>query len=257
MKKFINILQFLTRITIDKNISYERNMGSGLIYFPLVGAIIGLLMTIVGLILSKLINVQYSNIIIATLVVFTEVVLTGGLHIDGFGDTFDGMLSYRNKDEILRIMKDPRLGTNGLLAVIFLILFKVLAIFLLLGSKNIWPIFLMPILGRYVCVVLSYKTIPARSSGMGNMFIGKCDIGTLVATSSICGLVAMIMSLVFTANIMISIFTLASIPLLYVFAGIFEYLIYKKIDGLTGDVLGCGIELAELIFLIYIIIIIG
>lgn len=257
MNKFINILQFLTRISIKKNVPYERDMGSGLIYFPIVGMIIGVIMTLIYLLLSTLIKNPAGSIIIAVLVVFAEVVITGGLHIDGFGDTFDGIFSYRSKAEILEIMKDPRLGTNGILSVIFLVIFKIVVTYFIISNGYFWVIFLMPMLGRYIGVVLCYKSVPAKKVGMGNMFIGKCDIGTLTASSALVALTIMIVSLISTGSILFSFLALASLPLLYIFAGVFEYFIYRKIDGLTGDVIGCGIELSELIFIIYMLIIIG
>jgi adenosylcobinamide-GDP ribazoletransferase len=46
------------------------------------------------------------------------VVLTGAFHIDGLGDTADGLLGQRPKEKILAIMKDSRLGTMGLVAIV-------------------------------------------------------------------------------------------------------------------------------------------
>lgn len=256
MIKFINILQFLTRITIKKDIPYEKNMGSGLIFFPVVGMIIGSILSVEYILFSSFLSKEHLNIIAPFVIVFTEALITGGLHIDGFGDTFDGLFSNQSREDILRIMKDPRLGTNGLLAVVFLILGKVILIYLLIDSNAIWTIFLMPMLGRYVCVVLSYKSIPAKHSGMGNMFIGKCDIGTLLASTALSALVVTIVSAIFSRDILQVFLSVASVGGLFVFSNLMEYYVYKKIGGLTGDILGCGIELSEFVFLIYILLII-
>ena len=67
----------------------------------------------------------FNPYITAVLVLASEVILTGGLHIDGLGDSFDGLYSYRDKEKILEIMKDSRLGTNGLLAIVIVFLLKV------------------------------------------------------------------------------------------------------------------------------------
>lgn len=256
MNKFINILQFLTRITINKNVPYEKNMGSGLIYFPVVGAVLGAIMILVYLILSMFFKGMTAVLVITFVLLLLEVILTGGLHIDGFGDTFDGLFSYRSKDEILRIMKDPRMGTNGILAIVFLILFKFIGIFILVSKKEIWPLFLMPIYGRYVAVVLSYKTTSARVNGMGNMFIGKCDVGTLLSSTALVTLFSLIAAMTFSGSILIVMLSVLFTAVIFVLANVLEFLVYRKIDGLTGDILGCGIELGEMIFLIYMMMIV-
>lgn len=250
MNKFINILQFLTRITIKKDIPYEKNMGSGLIFFPVVGIIIGGGLLAEYLALDTFVSPKYSIIVIPFILVVSEIIITGGLHVDGFGDTFDGLFSYRDKDGILEIMKDPRLGTNGVLSVVFLVLSKIIIIFILIDRDILWPIFLMPMIGRYVCVVLSYKSHPARENGMGNMFIGKCDIGTLLASSAFTALVVTVASAIFSKSFIQAILDIVIVGVMFILTNVFEYLVSKKIGGLTGDILGCGIELGELVFLL-------
>ncbi|WAW15087.1 adenosylcobinamide-GDP ribazoletransferase [Peptostreptococcus equinus] len=257
MEKFINILQFLTRIKVKNNVKYDPKLSTGIIYFPTVGAVIGIIITLLCLLSMKLLTFSGASVLVAIIIVLAEVFITGGLHIDGLGDTFDGIFSYRSREEILIIMKDSRLGTNGLLAIVFLILIKVFILNVFIQKYIIWPIFLMPVVGRYVAVFLTYKTRPAKSSGMGNTFIGKCDIGTLLACTSLVSIGILVLSLVFTGDIVISFMSIISIPILIFLSTMFQIGIYKKIGGLTGDVLGCSIELAELIFIIYILIIVS
>lgn len=257
MEKFINILQFLTRIKIKKDVKYDPKLGSGIIFFPAVGAVIGIILVIISWLLMRILTFAHSDILVAIIVVFSEVLITGGLHIDGLGDTFDGLFAYRDRDEILKIMKDPRLGTNGLLSIVFLILLKVFIICIFVQKAMTWPIFLMPIAGRYVAVFLTYKTNPAKPSGMGSVFIGKCDIGTLLMSTSIVSMAILIISLVFTGDVVNSFLSILVIPLLIFLSAMFEIGVYKKLGGLTGDILGCGIELGELVFIIYILTIIG
>ena len=91
MNKFLNLLQFLTRITVSKNLKYNEDMGSAMIYFPVVGIVIGVITTAAFLVLRMIPGYERIHLLISTAVVLLEVIITGGLHIDGFGDTFDGL----------------------------------------------------------------------------------------------------------------------------------------------------------------------
>ncbi len=92
----------------------------GMYYFPLVGFIIGIITYLVSLLVG--IMFPRDALVIAIIAVFTEVFLTGALHLDGLGDTADAFFSNRDKDRMLEIMKDSRLGTNSLLVIMFTIL---------------------------------------------------------------------------------------------------------------------------------------
>lgn len=62
-------------------------------------------------------------------IILTDLITTGGLHLDGLADTFDGIFSYRSKHKMLEIMKDSRLGSNGALALILYFLLKFVLLF--------------------------------------------------------------------------------------------------------------------------------
>ena len=242
--RFISILQFLTRISIKKDIGYDPHMERGIVYFPVVGAIIGLIL-FVGFRVFNWIFSGIDNIyLLATLILILELIITGGLHMDGFGDTFDGFFSYRSKDRILEIMRDPRLGTNGLLAIVSLVVLKIVAIF-------------MPIVGRLAGVFLTYKTRPARENGMGNMFIGKCSTSALVLASLFTALSAIAIEYLigFNTYIFIYLYLIGSMVLIFILSRLLISLSYRRIDGITGDLLGCVIEISEVVFLIYILIV--
>lgn len=122
-EKILGTLRFLTRIPVKTGGEFDEEFHKGMYYFPLVGFIIGIITYLVSL----LVGIMFPSdaLVIAIIAVFTEVFLTGGLHIDGLGDTADAFFSNRDKDRMLEIMKDSRLGTNSLLAIMFTILIKI------------------------------------------------------------------------------------------------------------------------------------
>lgn len=249
MNRFISILQFLTRIPIRIETEFDEEFHKSIVYFPLVGFVIGVITYIFGLV-SLVIFDPFISAIVITLI---EVLTTGGLHIDGLGDTFDALYSNRDKDRILEIMKDSRLGTNSLLAIMFLILAKIGFINSLIQNNLLWIVIFMPVVARIGAMIMTYKTITPRAKGMGNLFIGKGTMSmiiTAITYSSI--LIIVLLKLIFLQQNTIIIITLSSIILIILFALIFKNHVYKKIDGVTGDILGCTIELGELFYLIYI-----
>ena len=91
---------------------------------------------------------------------------------------------------------------------------------------------------------------------MGNLFIGKASTSMfLTAILYTMALIILVAKFVFNSSMTLPI--LASIIVVILFNQLFKNHIYKKIDGVTGDILGCSIELGEVIYLLYIYLIIG
>ena len=105
----------MTRIPIKADIGFDEEFHKSIVYFPLVGFVIGLISFLIGSLALKI----FDPFVTSILIVAGEVILTGGLHIDGLGDTFDAIYSNRDKERMLEIMKDSRLGTNSLLAILY------------------------------------------------------------------------------------------------------------------------------------------
>lgn len=234
IKGFILAFQFLTRIPINIPIDFnEKNIKNSIFFFPVMGAIIGGIGSIVYLLISPL-NIEVS----ALLTMITLIILTGGLHIDGLSDTFDGFFSNRDKDKILEIMKDSRVGTFGVLGIVTLLFFK----YTLIKNISNLPIALIFSLSNSRLVasyIISYKKC-ARPGGLGELF-NKSNPKKLIAISHI----IYIFILIFFNKAYI-------VPLLAtILTGeIVSHIAYKKIGGLTGDVYGTIIEIGECISLL-------
>ena len=112
MKRLIAALQFLTIIPLGKSAIYDPK---GMVpFFPVVGIIIGGLLSIVDYIAL----IFWPDPVTAVLDVVFLVVITAALHLDGLGDTADGVLGHRNREKALMIMKDSRIGVMGLMAIV-------------------------------------------------------------------------------------------------------------------------------------------
>ena len=103
MKSLVLTLQFLTRLPLPWVIEGDDAIfARGVKYFPVAGAIIGLFNCLV----FYLANLVFSPITAGFLTVLMDTFMTGGLHLDGLSDTWDGVFSVRDRERMLEIMKE-------------------------------------------------------------------------------------------------------------------------------------------------------
>jgi adenosylcobinamide-GDP ribazoletransferase len=112
MKNFISAIQFLTIFPVGKAGAFDPE--GMLPFFPMTGMMLGLMLSGADMIFSQL----WHESAAAVLDVVLLAVLTGALHIDGLGDTADGLYGNRPRERRLAIMKDSRIGAMGLVAVV-------------------------------------------------------------------------------------------------------------------------------------------
>lgn len=253
MKGLALLFKFMTRLPFPGGNHFDSEaLGKSMKLFPVVGLIIGLINLVVGSFLEMYIP---SQLIVAIILVTMDVIITGGLHLDGLADTFDGIFSYRSKHKMLEIMKDSRVGTNG---VLVLILYFILKIALLMEISNLFDIsqgiimLIVPILSR-VGGVINCATEPyARATGMGKTFVDNTDmpsfLGTYVLVTGLMYGIAYYFGLPF-----ISLFITENIVIGAGF--LFGKLMTKKIGGVTGDTLGALLELTSVLSLLLLYIV--
>ncbi len=207
----------------------------GIIYFPVVGMLIGVILFTAAKFLMPFLD----PLTLAVTLVFLEVLLTGGLHLDGLADSFDGLFSYRDKERMLEIMKDSRIGSNGVLALIFVLLAKTALVNALLVQAWLIPLLLMPVLSRFMTIFASKISKYARPSGMGNFFIGKVSYKKLFIGLGFTG----IWIFLFAPSLWWLL-----IPMMLT-TWWFSKFCDRQIGGMTGDTLGANTELQELLVL--------
>ena len=128
MNAFFIGLQFLTRIKLRQQSEWSaENFGKSVKFFPLIGAVLGFVLAAAAyvlLVLLPVLNIYLPAHLTASLLLVLSVVLTGGLHCDGFMDTMDGIFSGRERERMLEIMKDSCVGSNAVMAFVLFMLTK-------------------------------------------------------------------------------------------------------------------------------------
>ena len=272
MKGFLLLLSFMTRIPMPKIEYDEEKLGKSMKYFPVVGIIVGFILLFFCIIFNFILkNISYSAVLpfMIIVVILTDLISTGALHLDGLADTFDGIFSYRSKHKMLEIMKDSRLGSNGALALILYFLLKFILLFsLTIESREgaIYAIMTYPVVARFCSVVSCASSPYARGSGMGKTFVDN---------TKTCGLiVATVITLLYTIGMIFMpfvLFTNYSLPIQIImksiliiviivalsalFAYAFSKLIERKIGGITGDTLGALLEISSLLYIVLILVV--
>jgi len=235
MKRLILMLQFATRFPVPRLENIEENdLQRGMKYLPLAGVMIGAVVWFSYRIM-RLIN----PLAAAVAAVFTEVMVTGGLHQDGLADTFDGLYSNKNREEMLEIMKDSRLGTNGVLAITGVLFLKVALLYVVSRSA---VLLVMPVFSRLAMVYGAAFSVSARQSGLGHVFIegvGKRD-----------ALIASLLTVLVTFYFIGFIGSIAVMAVLLAVALFLIEVCSMKIGGMTGDTLGALGEISSVVFLI-------
>ena len=228
MRNLISALQFITILPLGKAKSFDPP--KMVPYFPLVGILLGLLVAAFDAIVVKF----WTPPVAALLDIILLAVLTGAFHIDGLGDTADGLLGPRSRDEALEIMKDSRIGTMGLVAILFGLALKWGGIVSLDANRS----FILIIIPAYARagILFGMRYLPyGRPDGTGKPFFNerfslKHFWGLIlpVGLSLTLGLKAVWLNLAFAIII-------ASILFFY----------KKRMGCITGDMLGAMVEITE------------
>ena len=277
MGKFISALSFLTIIKIPgKYRAREEYLADSSLYFPVVGLIIGFFMALFYFVIGSVLPVFLSIILMLIL----EVFLTGGAHLDGLGDMFDGTFAGTvDKEEILKIMKKSDIGVYGVLSIVFLLLLKISLLYYFAEvNQSHSPLFFlavifMPAFGRWSMIYMigRYANIRGAASLTRIFTDSKNKRKNLYISSMYMTLVFLISSAfleyyclngevaVFSVNFKgvylafyIVVKNLLVITLLFAVLCLIGWIFTRKIGGITGDIVGGISEIIEMIFLFII-----
>lgn len=160
-------IQFLTVLPpLVRRAPCAQELGRSETFFPLVGLLLGGLLAGTDLLVAGVVQPLVRDVLLVALLA----ALTGALHLDGVIDTFDGLFGGYDRERRLAIMRDPRAGSFGVVAVVLILALKVAALSSLPDSLRMSALLLAPCLGRW-SIVLSTGAFPyARSEGMGLAF---------------------------------------------------------------------------------------
>lgn len=215
----------------------EQELGGSWSFFPLVGLLIGLLLIAAHTAAS----LAFSPLVSAGCALAVWVMITGALHLDGFGDLCDALAGGRTREDRLRIMKDPHVGAMAVVGLSTLLILKFCAIVSLPRPASGPALLLATCFGRYVMVLLGTTMRYARKTGTAAPFVRHARKSSLVIAT----VVAAAASWLIWPGAGLWFFALA-LAIGVIMRAACQWLL----GGITGDALGAAGELTELIVLI-------
>lgn len=239
MKRLILAVTFLTRLPlpIPKNIT-DKDMGTSTPFFPLVGLIIGLML--VGI--DRLFSIVFPLAVVNAVIFISLIIITGGLHLDGLMDTCDGIFSGKDRERVLEIMRDSRVGSFGVLGAIVIATLKLSLLNILPIANRYSALIIFPMLGRWAMVWgITLFPYARKTPGLGVPFTDYARKNYIIWSAL--PIIAVLAPLLLWW----------SVPVI-IFAGFAAWVLGKwfsqKIGGLTGDTYGAICEITEVLILI-------
>lgn len=258
MKELLLAIQFLTVIPINiKGTVTEAEVGRSAIFFPAVGALQGLVASLAVILLIPV----FPDEIVAGLTITLLVILTGGFHLDGLADTFDGTAVKSTGDAVedrkkrLTVMKDSSTGAIGVAAIALVILLKYVFIGSVLREYAPWSaayvLFLMPLFSKWSLIPAMCHGNPAAGTGLGKIFIDQVRGPRFLVSSLVLVVIYFASAFIAGGNVWLEALLflfVAGLPL-YALSLLWTFGCRRKFGGLTGDTLGALGEVAEVLFL--------
>lgn len=237
INSFFIALSMYSRIPVPRVDWEKEKMRYAMCFFPMIGVVIGAVMYLAGWLLDKTSVGGLFRGVVFTLI---PIIITGGIHMDGFMDTMDALGSWGDREKKLEILKDSHAGAFAILGMGCYLMWSV-AVWSELPAEVLRVCGVSFVLSRALSG-FSVVTFPAaRNSGLLKMFQDGAQKKVVRITMCLYVAAAVIMMAVMNARAMTGAVTGVMIAFLY-------YIVVsrKQFGGVTGDLAGFFLETAEL-----------
>ena len=240
LRSLIIAFSMYSRIPTPHTEWKEADMKYVMACFPIVGAVIALIQYAAYTVAAKLgLNVFFT----ASIAVCIPLILTGGIHMDGFMDMSDALSSYKSKEERLEILKDPHIGAFAVIKAMVLMILYFGAVFdiISLGEKPVFLLLCLSYFGsRILCAAFAVCGRSAKKDGMLYTFVNSSEKGLVMAILVTEMLVFIILAVLISP--VIGAIMILAMALSYL---VCAWIAYKAIGGLTGDAAGWMLCISE------------
>jgi adenosylcobinamide-GDP ribazoletransferase len=234
VEELLVALQFLTRLPISRIPYQPDSLSRSAKFFPVVGLGIGFGASL----LQHILTPHLDRALVALLVLTFLVLITGGLHEDALADTADAIGGGWNREQVLTILRDSRIGTFGALALVLSVLARFLLLSILPVNRFTALVISAHVLCRWTTLPLSYFLPPAREcQGLGARIAQKISPASL--------LIGTVLSFAIVFYLLRREFW---IPVLatFVVTALSGFYYFRRIGGITGDCFGATNQLTEI-----------
>ena len=243
MKSFVLMLSFFTRLPVPY-VEYEEKLYiKGIKTIPFVGIVLGLILYLVSF-LTFWLDPEVSAVVL----LMTYIFMTGGLHLDGLADTCDGVFSGRDRERMLEIMKDSRIGSFGVLAMLFFFIFYAVMYQFLPREA----LLILPVIGKSAPLISASLADYARPSGMGQLLVDNIktpEVAVAVALPLVLAVgMGVISSGIWAPTWAWTVIYLIAAVVAELSVVLLTKWLKKKLGGITGDTHGMVCEVSQMVF---------
>jgi len=232
IRSFRAAMSFLTVLPVA-NADGSAGERLGRAYFPAIGALVGLVAALASVAAGAL----TTPLLGGAVAVAVLCLLTGAIHLDGLADTADGLLASGDVERRLSVMRDPRLGSYGVTAIVVVLLLEVAAIAAMSPERAIAGLVIAGALSRLATLSVITFVPYVRSTGLG---VAAWDTRRRGLDLSFGALTVAIVCLLDWRR------ALLALPVVALAALAVVVLARRRIGGATGDVCGATAELGQL-----------
>lgn len=240
MKSLITAFSMYSKIPMPQIEWNERSMRYTMCYFPMIGIVIGLVIFLWGHITAVF---GINKLLFSTVITVIPIIITGGIHMDGFIDTADALSSYGDTKKRLEIMKDPH---TGAFAIIWTCVYFIMNI----GIWSEISVVKLPTAAVIFAISRSLSGISvicfkkAKDTGIVSMFADAAQKRITIST------LFLWLILCVTYCAVIDLKSCIAICIASTVAFLIHYINCKKnFGGITGDLAGFFLQLCELLSL--------
>ncbi len=231
IKALIAAFSTFSRIPVPSVRLDEKDFKYTLCAFPAIGLVTALLEMIIFKACSL---AGLGDILRVCIMCAVPVIVTGGIHLDGYCDTCDAKSSYQPSERKLEILKDPHIGAFGVIRLIVLILFYMAAVS---EIKNVAVFGITFVLSRAFTAISVVSLKSAKKTGMGASEKDNSN-KKAVSISSVIWILACILTGYMLSGLTGFIASLAMIAACTIIYMLYKRSVYKQFGGFTGDTSG-------------------
>jgi adenosylcobinamide-GDP ribazoletransferase len=246
LRSLLSAFLMYSRIPVPKVEWKEENRRYALGFFPLIGAAVGGLFLLWRYICSCL---GIGQFLFAAGAVFIPLLVTGGIHLDGFCDVNDARASYADREKRLEIMTDPHIGSFAVMKLCMYLIIQT-ALFSQVNSMVTAAVISCGyVLSRALSGLTAMTFKSAKNKGTLQSFVRPAHRNVTIAMTVLFALCGTAAAIAFSAELGISAVISALLVLAY-----YRYAAYRDFGGITGDMCGWFLQMCEIIMLTAVII---
>ena len=230
-RQISSVFSFLTIIPTGS--SDLQTTARHMYLFPIIGIAIGLLLGLAGWGLSMFLE----PLIVGLLVTAGLVLITGVHHLDGLSDFADGLMVKGTKERKLEVMKDPKIGSAGIISIVLYVAGVIIALSFVKGFELFYAVLMGEIIAKF-CMVLAASIGPSAWAGSNSPFIDSMNDKKKLA---IAALVTILIIAAFQNNAGFAAL-IAAVIVTLIIVGVSR----RSFGGISGDIMGAINEITRL-----------